>query len=133
MYDTSTKILVILFCLSIEAACTEIPYALRSEAPPSQSSSIGSGNFRQAPRAIVFGGAWTAGDVARVQSELEGKIGAEGVVMMMKDGGRDGMPLGPGYGVHIVGRVKSALGRVLDRKDGKDGEGDGVVEGVVWY
>lgn len=74
---------------------------------------------------MVFGGAWTEGDVAVVQRALGG---AEGVVMMRKDGSRPGPPPGPEYGAHIVGRVKSALGRVVDGE-----EVDGPGEGVVWY
>ncbi|KAK2591522.1 hypothetical protein QQS21_010797 [Conoideocrella luteorostrata] len=119
---------VILFCTSIQAASSEIPYILRGEAPPSQSSTIASGNFGAAPKAVVFGGAWSEEDVLSVQSALQGARGSEGLVLLMKDAGRPEPPLGPTYGKHIVERVKMTMGEVVG---GRGGEGPHA--GVVWY
>ncbi|KAI1398250.1 hypothetical protein F4819DRAFT_39897 [Hypoxylon fuscum] len=123
---------VILFCKGAEHTVSEIPYALRNEAPPEQSSYIGSNDFGRAPIAVIMGAAWDAADCVRVRDAVaaaSGSAGAGRPLVLRNDTSVPApTPPAPEYGQQLVRRIKATLGRVAEGE-----KLDGPEEGIVWY
>ncbi|KAK0638494.1 hypothetical protein B0T16DRAFT_462271 [Cercophora newfieldiana] len=57
------------------AAFAEIPLLLKGEVPSPPSSSIGTGNWSTPPKAVVFGGAFTADNIKELRALVDGTEG----------------------------------------------------------
>lgn len=129
------------------AAVKEIPLLLTEQyhlLPPPQSTLLGTQNFSERARAVLFGGAYTDEDVSAIQAALReagistggqgsGQKGGEqgryrGVPLLRADMTRSSTPLGPEYAKEINGRVKKCLEGL---RRGEEGGFDG--DGVVWF
>ncbi|KAI1375103.1 hypothetical protein F4677DRAFT_460929 [Hypoxylon crocopeplum] len=122
---------VILFCLGSKPTAAEVPYLLQGQAPPTQSSYIGSGNYARPPVAVIMGAAWDAADVARVRAALLGAglpAGSEPVILRNDTSVPAPRPPAPEYTAQLIRRVRAALDKLVC------GEPlDGPEDGVVWY
>ncbi|KAI9712182.1 MAG: hypothetical protein M1828_001743 [Chrysothrix sp. TS-e1954] len=65
---------VIHFCASVEAACAEIPRLLSSEDPlPEEANEVGTHNYKEVPKAILFGRTYTDDKLQAVRDACKGK------------------------------------------------------------
>jgi hypothetical protein len=119
--------LVIHFTLS-DAAESEIPLLLQGQAPEQPSSSLGSGQWAERPKALVLGGAIQDSEIEAIQKAVSAASGISQIPWLRVDASKPAPPMGPGYATHIVGRLKEQLAK-LDA-EGKLGEGNA---GIVFF
>ncbi|KAM5361426.1 hypothetical protein ACJZ2D_013116 [Fusarium nematophilum] len=125
------EIEVIHFVLPGESGPAIIPAILAGHPPPShpERSSIGSGNYSEVPRAILFGGAYDDVTVAHFRDVAKVFPGARSVPWVRQDKTRDAPPVtSPEYPKVIVQRSKDALLQLQ-----KDGKLDGTHGELEWY
>ena len=111
---------------------TQLPFVLKGQTPPANvrnkdADAIATCNYSDPPKAIVFGGGYSDEDVKIMREACQGF--GEGVVWLRPDLSVLTPPFEEKekYGMHMVTRVREALGRVVDA--GRDGEG----REIVWY
>ncbi|EFQ31647.1 uncharacterized protein GLRG_06936 [Colletotrichum graminicola M1.001] len=134
--DTNTSPKVIHFVTSPASGAVILPALLASRPLPSHpdTSTIGSGNYAAAPRAVILGGAFDDAATAVLQeavADARARASADvrTVPWLRQDSSKPAPPRGgPGYGEAIVARVRKALARL-------EGEGklDGNYGGDEWY
>ncbi|EEU36379.1 uncharacterized protein NECHADRAFT_97412 [Fusarium vanettenii 77-13-4] len=125
------EIEVVHFVLAGESGQTIIPPLLAGESPPShpESSTIGSGNYAQVPRAILLGGAFDEGTIATLRDAVKATSGARKIPWILQDLTLPAPPVGtPEYSALMTKRSKDALLK-LDQ----DGKLDGSHDGIEWY
>lgn len=111
------------------AVKTELPLLFTNRVPEPKSSSLGTGNWSVAPRAVVFGGAFSAADIEELRGLISGTENARRIPWLHAD-----ITLGtvspPPFGVYkkeyadsVLQRMKAVLARL--QEEGKlDGDGD---------
>ncbi|TKW52965.1 hypothetical protein CTA1_3924 [Colletotrichum tanaceti] len=126
---------VIHFVTTPASGAVIIPALLASGAPPphAETSTIGSGNYAAAPRAVILGGAFDDAAVAVLRKAVAdaqegGSADVRRVPWLRQDPDKPAPPLGPEYGKAMVARVKEALARL--EAEGKLG---GTHGGEEWY
>ncbi|KAK1983564.1 hypothetical protein LZ30DRAFT_714075 [Colletotrichum cereale] len=126
---------VIHFVTTPTSGAVILPALLTSRPPPSHpdTSTIGSGNYAAAPRAVILGGALDDAATAVLQEAVAGAralpfADVRTVPWLRQDPSKPTPPLGPEYGEAMVARVREALARL-------EGEGklDGSYGGDEWY
>ncbi|KAF5612472.1 uncharacterized protein FSUBG_1549 [Fusarium subglutinans] len=125
------EIEVVQFILPGESGQVIIPALLADKNPPSHpdSSAIGSGNYNNAPRAVVLGGAFEESDIATLRDAVKTVNGARGVAWLRQDTTQPAPPVtSPEYPKLMTRRTKEAV-ITLD----KDGKLDGTYDGLEWY
>uniref|UniRef100_A0A0D2Y7J0 Uncharacterized protein n=1 Tax=Fusarium oxysporum (strain Fo5176) TaxID=660025 RepID=A0A0D2Y7J0_FUSOF len=108
-----------------------IPALLAGKSPPSHpdSSAIGSGNYNNAPRAVVLGGAFEESDIATLRDAVKTVNGARGVAWLRQDTTQPAPPItSPEYPKLMTRRTKEAVIKL-----NKDGKLDGTYDGLEWY
>ncbi|KAM0553160.1 hypothetical protein ACHAPJ_007447, partial [Fusarium lateritium] len=92
-------------------------------------SAIGSGNYSQAPRAVVLGGAFDESDIAVFKDAAKAVPGARGVPWVRQDSTQPAPPVtSPEYPKLMTKRTKEAV-----LKLNKDGKLDGDYNELEWY
>ncbi|KAF7719679.1 Uncharacterized protein PECH_004179 [Penicillium ucsense] len=104
---------VIHFCMDAETAITQIPRLLKGDKPQSPDhTGIGTQNYTQVPRAVVFGRGYELSDVEAMKAAAEG-YNVDPVVWIAGDPHRKSQPNepqpGPGYAQFAAGKVKEKL------------------------
>ncbi|KAF5026747.1 hypothetical protein F66182_1166 [Fusarium sp. NRRL 66182] len=126
-----TEFIVVHFILPGESGKLIIPALLAGKPPPShhETSSIGSANYSQPPRAIVLGGAFEEADIKALRDAAKANQDARNVPWLRQDLTRPAPPVtSPEYPRLMVKRTKEAvLG--LER----EGKLDGGHGGLEWY
>ncbi|KAF4428860.1 hypothetical protein FACUT_9317 [Fusarium acutatum] len=125
------EIEVVQFILPGDSGQVIIPALLAGKSPPSHpdSSAIGSGNYSNAPRAVVLGGAFEESDIATLRDAVKTVNGALGVAWLRQDTTLPAPPVtSPEYPKLMTRRTKEAVIK-LD----KDGKLDGTYDGLEWY
>ncbi|KAF5685324.1 hypothetical protein FDENT_6319 [Fusarium denticulatum] len=125
------EIEVVQFILPGDSGRIIIPALLTGKGPPSHpdSSAIGSGNYSNAPRAVVLGGAFEESDIATLRDAVKTVNGARGVAWLRQDTTQPAPPVtSPEYPKLMTRRTKEAVIK-LD----KDGKLDGTYDGLEWY
>ncbi|KAF4970339.1 hypothetical protein FSARC_2595 [Fusarium sarcochroum] len=125
------EIEVIHFIMPGESGKLIIPELLAgktlSEHP--ERSAIGSGNYTQAPRAIVLGGAFDETDIAVSKDAAKAVSGARGIPWVRQDTTQPAPPVtSPEYPKLMTKRTKEAVLK-LD----KDGKLNGDYNELEWY
>lgn len=102
----------------------EIPRLLKGDVPSSPASTLGTGNWANPPRAILFGGAFTAENVRELKALVDGGDGRK-IPWVAVDGSKPRPQLAgneKGYMAAISARFKQGLGEL--KAEGKlDGDG----------
>ncbi|KAK2002540.1 hypothetical protein LX36DRAFT_568082, partial [Colletotrichum falcatum] len=126
---------VIHFITSPTSGAAILPALLASQPSPSHpdTSTIGSGNYATAPRAVILGGAFDDAATAVLQeavSDAGARLSADvrTVLWLRQDQSKPAPPLGPGYGEAMIARVREALARLKG-----EGKLDGSYGGEEWY
>ncbi|KAF5636768.1 uncharacterized protein FTJAE_5964 [Fusarium tjaetaba] len=125
------EIEVVQFILPGDSGKVIIPALLAGKSPPSHldSSAIGSGNYSNAPHAVVLGGAFEESDIATLRDAVKTVNGARGVAWLRQDTTRPAPPVtSPEYPKLMTRRTKEAVIK-LD----KDGKLDGTYDGLERY
>ncbi|KAF5556139.1 hypothetical protein FPHYL_8064 [Fusarium phyllophilum] len=125
------EIEVVQFILPGDSGHVIIPALLAGKSPPSHpdSSAIGSGNYNNAPCAVVLGGAFEESDIATLRDAVKTVNGARGVAWLRQDTTLPAPPVtSPEYPKLMTRRTKEAVIK-LD----KDGKLDGTYDGLEWY
>ncbi|PNP83855.1 hypothetical protein FNYG_02543 [Fusarium nygamai] len=125
------EIEVVQFILPGDSGQIIIPALLAGKSPPSHpdNSAIGSGNYNNAPRAVVLGGAFEESDIATLRDAVKTVNGARGVAWVRQDTTQPAPPVtSPEYPKLMTRRTKEAVIK-LD----KDGKLDGTYDGLEWY
>ncbi|KAJ5380775.1 uncharacterized protein N7496_003203 [Penicillium cataractarum] len=104
---------VIHFITTNEAALTDIPRLLKGEKPQSpDDSGVGTQNYSQVPRAVVFGRGYDISEVEQFKNASEGS-NAEPVAWITGDPNKkpdpSAPPPGPGYAQFAAMQVKEKL------------------------
>jgi hypothetical protein len=123
--------LVVQFILPGDSGQVIIPARLAGKSPPSHpdSSAIGSGNYNNAPRAVVLGGAFEESDIATLRDAVKTVNGARGVAWLRQDTTQPAPPItSPEYPKLMTRRTKEAVIKL-----NKDGKLDGTYDGLEWY
>ncbi|KAI7769222.1 hypothetical protein LZL87_011939 [Fusarium oxysporum] len=123
--------LVVQFILPGDSGQVIIPALLAGRSPPSHpdSSAIGSGNYNNAPRAVVLGGAFEESDIATLRDAVKTVNGARGVAWLRQDTTQPAPPVtSPEYPKLMTRRTKEAVIKL-----NKDGKLDGTYDGLEWY
>jgi hypothetical protein len=123
--------LVVQFILPGDSGQVIIPALLAGKSPPSHpdSSAIGSGNYNNAPRAVVLGGAFEESDIATLRDAVKTVNGARGVAWLRQDTTQPAPPVtSPEYPKLMTRRTKEAVIKL-----NKDGKLDGTYDGLEWY
>jgi hypothetical protein len=123
--------LVVQFILPGDSGQVIIPALLAGKSPPSHpdSSAIGSGNYNNAPRAVVLGGAFEESDIATLRDAVKTVNGAHGVAWLRQDTTQPAPPItSPEYPKLMTRRTKEAVIKL-----NKDGKLDGTYDGLEWY
>jgi len=108
----------------------EVPILFRGEKPDSPSSSVGTGNFGVAPKAILLGGAFKAADIEELRTLAATGAAATGkeklrIPWISIDNSKSEIPLGPGYAEDVAARCKSVILRL--KEEGKlEGNDEGI-------
>lgn len=108
-----------------------IPALLAGKIPPSHpdSSAIGSGNYKNTPRAVVLGGAFEESDIATLRDAVKTVNRARGVAWVRQNTTLPAPPVtSPEYPKLMTRRTKEAVIK-LD----KNGKLDGIYDGLEWY
>ncbi|KAK2027448.1 hypothetical protein LX32DRAFT_640926 [Colletotrichum zoysiae] len=127
---------VIHFITSPTSGASILPALLESRTPPFhvETSTIGSGNYAAAPRAVILGAAFddaaaTVLQEAVADARARSSAGVRTVPWLRNDPSKPAPPRGgPGYGEAVVSRVREALVRLED-----EGKLDGSYGGDEWY
>ncbi|KAK2047593.1 hypothetical protein LZ31DRAFT_592233 [Colletotrichum somersetense] len=127
---------VIHFITSPTSGALILPALLEARTPPyhAETSTIGSGNYTAAPRAVIFGAAFDDAATAVVQESVadaraRSSAGVRTVPLLRSDPSKPAPPRGgPGYGEAVVSKVREALVRLEE-----EGKLDGSYGGVEWY
>ncbi|KAF5678628.1 hypothetical protein FHETE_1180 [Fusarium heterosporum] len=122
---------VVHFVLPGESGKAIIPELLSGKHPSShpESSSIGSGNYEHAPRAVVLGGAFEDSDIAALRDAVKAVNGARGVAWVRQDLSQPAPPVtSPEYPKLMTRRTKEAVIQLE-----KDGKLDGTHDELEWY
>ncbi|KAF4996642.1 hypothetical protein FGRMN_4388 [Fusarium graminum] len=122
---------VVHFVLPGDSGKVIIPELLAGKPPSAQpeSSTIGSGNYDQVPRAVVLGGAFEESDIAALRDAVKAVNGARGVAWVRQDLSQPAPPVtSPEYPKLMTRRTKEAVVQ-LD----KDGKLDGTHDELEWY
>ncbi|SPJ79803.1 uncharacterized protein FTOL_08194 [Fusarium torulosum] len=125
------EIEVVHFILPGESGKTIIPDLLSGKTPSShpESSAIGSGNYKQVPRAVVFGGAFEDSDIAALRDAVNIVQGARGVAWVRQDSSQPAPPVtSPEYPKLMTRRTKEAVIQLE-----KEGKLDGKHDELEWY
>ncbi|EWZ33481.1 hypothetical protein IWW34DRAFT_910075 [Fusarium oxysporum f. sp. albedinis] len=125
------EIEVVQFILPGDSGQVIIPALLAGKSPPSHpdSSAIGSGNYNNAPRAVVLGGAFEESDIATLRDAVKTVNGARGVAWLRQDTTQPAPPVtSPEYPKLMTRRTKEAVIKL-----NKDGKLDGTYDGLEWY
>ncbi|RBQ73591.1 hypothetical protein FVER14953_10872 [Fusarium verticillioides] len=125
------EIEVVQFILPGNSGQVLIPALLAGQSPPSHpdSSAIGSGNYNNAPRAVVLGGAFEESDIATLRDAVKAVDGARSVAWVRQDTTLPAPPVtSPEYPKLMTRRTKEAVIK-LD----KEGKLDGTYDGLEWY
>ncbi|KAM0083711.1 hypothetical protein ACKRZS_004053 [Fusarium odoratissimum] len=125
------EIEVVQFILPGNSGRVIIPALLAGKSPPSHpdSSAIGSGNYNNAPRAVVLGGAFEESDIATLRDAVKTVNGARGVAWLRQDTTQPAPPVtSPEYPKLMTRRTKEAVIKL-----NKDGKLDGTYDGLEWY
>ncbi|KAH7147726.1 hypothetical protein DER46DRAFT_75717 [Fusarium sp. MPI-SDFR-AT-0072] len=125
------EIEVVQFILPGDSGQVIIPALLAGRSPPSHpdSSAIGSGNYNNAPRAVVLGGAFEESDIATLRDAVKTVNGARGVAWLRQDTTQPAPPVtSPEYPKLMTRRTKEAVIKL-----NKDGKLDGTYDGLEWY
>ncbi|KAL9561128.1 hypothetical protein ACKAV7_014483 [Fusarium commune] len=125
------EIEVVQFILPGDSGRVIIPALLAGRSPPSHpdSSAIGSGNYNNAPRAVVLGGAFEESDIATLRDAVKTVNGARGVAWLRQDTTQPAPPVtSPEYPKLMTRRTKEAVIKL-----NKDGKLDGTYDGLEWY
>ncbi|KAL5589723.1 hypothetical protein FOVSG1_011590 [Fusarium oxysporum f. sp. vasinfectum] len=125
------EIEVVQFILPGNSGRVIIPALLAGRSPPSHpdSSAIGSGNYNNAPRAVVLGGAFEESDIATLRDAVKTVNGARGVAWLRQDTTQPAPPVtSPEYPKLMTRRTKEAVIKL-----NKDGKLDGTYDGLEWY
>jgi hypothetical protein len=128
MLTTAKLHVVVHFILDEAASLVEIPYVVKGQKPPTQSSSIGSGDYAsKKPLAVVAGGGYDSKFAAAIVEAIKDY---PVLVFEVDESKQKDMPplFGPDYGPRMVERVKEALLRARD--EGRLGDGKG---GILLY
>ncbi|KAF6814937.1 hypothetical protein CSOJ01_03767 [Colletotrichum sojae] len=107
-----------------------IPALLAGREPPTHpdSSSIGSGEYAETPRAVILGAAFDEEATQTLRKAVSEAPDARKVPWLRHDAGKPAPPIGPEYGLAVVARVRE----VLERLEG-EGKLDGTYGEDVWY
>ncbi|KAI8653552.1 hypothetical protein NCS55_01342300 [Fusarium keratoplasticum] len=122
---------VVHFVLAGESGQAIIPPLLAGQSPPShsESSTIGSGNYSQVPRAILLGGAFDEATIAPLRDAVKATSGARNVPWILQDLTLPAPPVGtPEYSALMTKRSKDALVKLE-----QEGKLDGGHDGIEWY
>ena len=114
--------------MSPEDGLTNIPRILSGLKPSSQQSSLGSQDFSQVPRAVLFGGGYDGVTVEKMRKAATETQGVRKVPWLKADQQKTARGPEPGtkeYSKSIAPRVKEALDR-LEREGKLDGNEDGI-------
>ncbi|CCT75679.1 uncharacterized protein FFUJ_11712 [Fusarium fujikuroi IMI 58289] len=125
------EIEVVQFILPGDSGQVIIPALLASKSPPSHpdSSAIGSGNYNNAPRAVVLRGAFEESDITTLRDAVKTVNGARGVAWVRQNTTLPAPPVTSSeYPKLMTRRTKEAVIK-LD----KDGKLDGTYDGLEWY
>ncbi|KAL5590602.1 hypothetical protein FOBRF1_014159 [Fusarium oxysporum] len=125
------EIEVVQFILPGNSGRVIIPALLAGKSPPSHpdSSAIGSGNYNNAPRAVVLGGAFEESDIATLRDAVKTVNGARRVAWLRQDTTQPAPPVtSPEYPKLMTRRTKEAVIKL-----NKDGKLDGTYDGLEWY
>ncbi|SCO76311.1 uncharacterized protein FRV6_00523 [Fusarium oxysporum] len=125
------EIEVVQFILPGDSGRVIVPALLAGKSPPSHpdSSAIGSGNYNNAPRAVVLGGAFEESDIATLRDAVKIVNGARGVAWLRQDTTQPAPPVtSPEYPKLMTRRTKEAVIKL-----NKDGKLDGTYDGLEWY
>ncbi|KAH7215947.1 hypothetical protein DER44DRAFT_168086 [Fusarium oxysporum] len=125
------EIEVVQFILPGNSGRVIIPALLAGKSPPSHpdSSAIGSGNYNNAPRAVVLGGAFEESDIATLRDAVKTVNGARGVAWLRQDTTQPAPPVtSPEYPKLMTRRTKEAVIKL-----NKDGKLDGTYDDLEWY
>lgn len=116
----------------ITAITEELPVLLTGKPPSAPSSTVGSGNWSDPPRALLLGGAYQDDDIERLQKLVQASDGAAKIPWLRVDVSKRAPPAqdpdenqAREYGMDVARRMKETLNK-LD-VEGKLGQGnDGV-------
>jgi hypothetical protein len=119
---------VIHLIMSPEDGLTNIPLILSGLKPSSLQSSLGSQDFSQVPRAVIFGGGYDDVTIENLRKAVMETQGARKVPWLKADQQKTARGPEPGtreYSESIAPRVREVLGR-LEREGKLDGNEDGI-------
>jgi hypothetical protein len=122
--------------MSASSAASEIPLILTNRShllPPPESTLLGTQNFSNMPKAVIFGGAFEDEDVKAVEEAMNSAVDEKGspglrVPLLKADRARATKPMGPEYAKEVEERLLRCLEEL------RNGEGGGFErQGVVWF
>ena len=111
--------------LSPAGGVSDIPAILQGQTPSSSTEeNIGTQNYSKLPVAVILGGGYDDRLFKEMYDAAKGR--GKAVHWLRPDLSVQTPPLGPDYGMHMVGRVKACLGRleVEGKLDKEGGEGE---------
>ncbi|KAL2807907.1 hypothetical protein BJX63DRAFT_410940 [Aspergillus granulosus] len=109
-YETKlTASSVIYFIQSVETAQSELPKLLTGKEPTPATNDVGTGNFTQRPRIVMFGRGYTPETVEELKKSLTDVV-KEPVAWVVGDPAKAPTgPPGPGYIEEVTNDVKAAV------------------------
>ncbi len=119
---------VVHFITSPEDGRTNIPLILSGRGPSSQQSDLGTKDFSQVPRAIVFGGGYDDTVIDELRNTVMGTPGLKKVPWVKADQQKTAagpQPRTKAYVEAIAPRIKEAL-RLLEANGSLGGSEDGI-------
>lgn len=109
----------------------ELPFLLSGRAPPSPSSTVGTGNWSTPPQALLLGGAYGDEDIDAMMKSVDQMDGAAKIPWLRLDRTKSTLPPPPPqlndeqaklYGMDIATRMKKTLDQL--KSEGKLGPGN---------
>ena len=112
-----------------ESGSTIIPALLAGKPAPAhpEISNIGSGDYSQPPRAVLFGGAFEEATVRELRDAVRATEGARKAPWLCNDSSKTEFPVtDPRYIAHVSQRAMDVLLK-LDKEGALDGSNDDIV------
>ncbi|KAL8799165.1 MAG: hypothetical protein Q9182_006102 [Xanthomendoza sp. 2 TL-2023] len=112
---------VIHFCVSVDAACAEIPPLLLGEEPkPAEGNEVGTHNYSTLPKAVLFGRTYTNDKLQAVLDACKGKGEISWVIP--GEAADKNEVIGPGHATKVATNMKTVLTELVNTgKMGQEG------------
>jgi hypothetical protein len=107
---TAYNVYIVIHAVTSSASgAADLPHVLQGQAPPSEEANGGTGNYSQPPVAIFIGALYGDAEIEEMRQACQG---LSSIPWLQMDMAVPKPPLGPGYGEHVVQRVKACMNKI---------------------